>query len=89
MGKIKVAKEYSLRRELAEYVLKCSDEAFIAFLCALETDNSIPNFFNCEKCKELFGECPIEDGVDLFDACTNRIAQFEEMKNNEIHNRGL
>lgn len=74
----RVVRNHNLRREIAEYILNCSDDELLKVLCNLEMDNTIPEFFSCEKCKELFGVCP-ESGTEI---CKNRILRYEEMRDN-------
>ncbi len=79
----RIVRNHNLRREIAEYILSCSMDELLAVVCSLETDPCIPNFFGCDKCKKMFGECPLEidDGATL-EVCKGRISQYEEMRDN-------
>lgn len=79
----RVVRNHDLRREIAEYILSCSMDELLAVVCALETDTDIPIFFECDKCKKMFGACPLEldDGATL-EVCKSRILQYEEMRDN-------
>lgn len=74
----RVVRNHNLRREIAEYILNCSDDELLDVLYALEKDSISPKFFSCEKCKELFGHCD-KSGVEL---CKSRILKYEEMRDN-------
>lgn len=74
----RIVRNHDLRREIAEYVLNCSEDELFNVICALETDNTIPKFFSCEKCKELFGSCPNTSTK----VCKSRILKYEEMRDN-------
>lgn len=73
-----VVRNHNLRREIAEYILNCSDDELFNAICTLEMGDTIPKFFSCERCKELFGVCP-ESGTEV---CKSRILKYEEMRDN-------
>lgn len=75
----RIIRNHDLRREIAEYVLNCSDDELFNVICTLERDRTIPKFFSCEKCEELFGNCIEKSGTEL---CKGIISQYEEMRDN-------
>lgn len=84
-----VVRNHDLRREIAEYVLNCSDNELFNVICALDGDDTVPKFFSCEKCTELFGKCSEEllnEDMDIevygIEECIGRIHKYEEMRDN-------
>lgn len=74
-----IVRNHDLRREIFEYVLNCSDDELFIILCTLEMEDTIPKFFSCGNCKELFGDCPEGNGTEV---CKSRILKYEEMRDN-------
>lgn len=75
----RVVRNHDLRREIAEYVLNCSDDELFNVIYTLEKCKKIPKFFSCEKCEDLFGNCPEGGGTEI---CKGRILKYEEMRDN-------
>ncbi len=73
----RVVRNHDLRREIAEYVLNCSDDELFNVIYTLEKGKTIPKFFSCEKCEDLFGNCPEGGGTEV---CKSRIHKYEEMR---------
>lgn len=76
-NQLKIINKNNIRRDIAEFVLNCSTDELFAVLCALESDDTIPEFFSCDKCKELFGECTAEE-TPLTELCKNHMLKYEE-----------
>lgn len=79
-----VVRNHNLRREIAEYILNCSDDELLEVISTLEMASSIPYFFSCEKCQELFGECD-ESSLSgaITGGCIDKIHKYEEMRDDE------
>ncbi len=78
MGK-NIVRNHNLRREIAEYVLSCTDQDLLSIICALEEHTEIPSFFSCEKCRRLFGKCEPERN-HYPNECLSKIYKYEEMR---------
>lgn len=76
MGK-RIIRNHNLRREIADFVLNSSIDELLTLLCAMELENRLPNFFGCDRCKELFGDCP-EDCTT--EPCKDRMLKYDEMR---------
>lgn len=76
-----------VRRELAEYILNCSYKDLSRFICALETDNSIPNPFSCDVCKNAFGNCLCDDNSTK--CCETRLEQYDNLSYTQTLTKGV